>query len=111
MLEILRSPHDIQKHLIIRLLCFFNTSNNQTGPSSDLQCWCGVGTCTHVLLLVISACPVCSSSLKEGLPPLHCSFSNHTLSFCLLCFILLCPMVLFHFSSSLLLSLQEGGRG
>lgn len=68
MLQILNPRHDIQKHLIIRL--FFNTSNNQTGPSSELQCWCGLGTCTHVLLLAISACPVCRSPLKEGLAPL-----------------------------------------
>lgn len=56
-----------------------------------------MGRCTPVLLQVISAPAVCSSPLKEGVPPLCCSFSNHTLSFDLICFIPVCPMLLSHF--------------
>lgn len=99
MLQILNSPHDLQKHLIIRLFFFFflNTSNYQISPSSELQCWRGLGTYTRVLLLVVSAGPVCGSPLKGGSPPLCCSFSNHILSFGLLCFIPLCPTPLCHF--------------
>lgn len=48
--------HDIQKHLIIRPLCFLETLNCKGRPSSKSQCWCGMGTCNSA---AGNFCPCC----------------------------------------------------